>query len=76
MKNAGIEKAIAIAGSQGKLAKRCGRAQSTICDWLNCKKRISPEFVPALVAAVEGQVGAHEFRPDLPSIFPPPEVQQ
>ena len=74
MKNLAVEKAIEIAGSQGKLAKRCGKAQSTICDWLHGKKRISPEFVPLLVEAVNGQIQAHEFRPDLPTIFPPPQM--
>ncbi|WP_285130298.1 transcriptional regulator [Leclercia adecarboxylata] len=73
MKNKAVEKAIAIAGSQKELARRCGKAQSTICDWLNGKKRISPAFVPDLVNAVGGQVAAYEFRPDLPSLFPHPE---
>lgn len=73
MKNPAVEKAILIAGSQAKLAKLCGKAQSTICDWLNCKKKISPVHVPDLVAAVDGKIKAHEFRPDLPSIFQPPK---
>ncbi|MDH8206655.1 transcriptional regulator, partial [Klebsiella pneumoniae] len=30
MKNPAVEKAISIAGSQKELAKRCGKAQSTI----------------------------------------------
>ncbi|MBM6570507.1 YdaS family helix-turn-helix protein, partial [Escherichia coli] len=51
MKHKAIEKAIEILGSQQALAKRCGKAQSTVCDWLNCKNKISPEFVPLLVAA-------------------------
>lgn len=72
MKNAAVEKAIAIAGSQMALAKRCGKAQSTICDWLNGKKRISPEHVPELVAAVDGEIAPYEFRPDLPGLFPHP----
>ncbi|AXF65027.1 helix-turn-helix domain-containing protein [Leclercia sp. W17] len=71
-KNSAVEKAIAIAGSQKELARRCGKAQSTICDWLNGKKRISPAFVPDLVKAVDGKVAAHEFRPDLPALFPHP----
>lgn len=71
-KNSAVEKAIAIAGSQKELARRCGKAQSTICDWLNGKKRISPAFVPDLVNAVDGKVAAHEFRPDLPALFPHP----
>lgn len=76
MKNIAVEKAIAIAGSQKKLAKRCGKAQSTICDWLNGKKKISPEHVPDLVNATDGQVKAHEFRPDLPNVFPSPNGQE
>lgn len=72
-KNSAVEKAIAIAGSQKELAKCCGKAQSTICDWLNGKKRISPVHVPELVKAVGGAIQAHEFRPDLPSIFPHPD---
>jgi len=72
MKNEAIAKAIIIAGSQMALAKRCGRAQSTICDWLNGKKRISPEYVPDLVSAVEGKIAPYEFRPDLPDLFPHP----
>ncbi|WP_181335913.1 YdaS family helix-turn-helix protein, partial [Klebsiella pneumoniae] len=51
---------------------RSRKAKSNICDWLNGKKRISPVHVPDLVAAVNGEIKAYEFRPDLPSIFPPP----
>ncbi len=72
MKNAAVEKAIEIAGSQMALARRCGKAQSTICDWLNGKKRISPEHVHSLVAATDGKIPAYEFRPDLPALFPHP----
>lgn len=79
MKNPAIQRAISIAGSQYELARRCGKAQSTICDWLNRKNKISPEHVPALVNAVNGEIAAYEFRPDLPEIFPHPkhsDVQQ
>lgn len=72
MKNEAMVKAIALAGSQSELAKKCGKSQSTICDWLHGKKRISPEHVPALVAAVRGEIAAYEFRPDLPTVFPHP----
>ena len=74
MKHKAIEKAIEILGSQQALAKRCGKAQSTVCDWLNCKNKISPEFVPLLVAAVDGKIQAYEFRPDLPELFPHPSL--
>lgn len=73
MRNSAVEKAIAIAGSQKELAIRCGKAQSTICDWLNGKKQISPVHVPVLVRAIGGKIQAHEFRPDLPELFPHPD---
>lgn len=76
MKNPAVEKAIAIAGSQKALGDRCGKAQSTICDWLNGNKKISPEYVPLLVAATNGEVPAYLFRPDLPDLFPHPKVSQ
>lgn len=75
MKNVAIDKAISLVGSQSALAKKCQKSQSTICDWLNGKKKISPEHVPALVKAVDGKILAYEFRPDLPDIFPHPETE-
>ncbi|HCL5312094.1 TPA: helix-turn-helix domain-containing protein [Salmonella enterica] len=71
MKNDAVAKAIALTGSQGALAKKCKKSQSTISDWLHGKKKISPEHVPALVNAVNGDIAACEFRPDLPEIFRP-----
>ncbi|ECT1022850.1 transcriptional regulator [Salmonella enterica] len=73
MQNEAVAKAIALAGSQRALARKCKNAQSTISDWLNCKKKISPENVPSLVNAVNGAISAYEFRPDLPEIFPHPK---
>lgn len=73
MKSEAMIKAIALVGTQSELAKKCGKSQSTICDWLHGRKRISPEHVPELVTAVQGRIAAYEFRPDLPMIFPHPE---
>ncbi|CAA2931202.1 transcriptional regulator [Arsenophonus endosymbiont of Bemisia tabaci] len=70
MKNYGIENAIKITGSQKALAKKCGLAQSTISDWLNGKKPVSPKCVSDLVEAIQGKVPAYRFRPDLPRLFP------
>ncbi|HGJ5866915.1 MULTISPECIES: helix-turn-helix domain-containing protein [Arsenophonus] len=75
MKNIAVKTAIEIVGTQKALAKKCGLAQSTICDWLSGKKRISPEYVPDLVEATEGKVPAYLFRPDLPKLFPHPESE-
>lgn len=73
MKNVGLEKAISLLGTQKILAQKCGKAQSTICDWLHGRKRVSAEIVPLIVRATEGKVLAYEIRPDLPDLFPHPE---
>ncbi|WP_338011075.1 transcriptional regulator [Photorhabdus temperata] len=49
-----------------------GRSQSTVSDWLNGKKKVSPESVPSIVEITKGVVQPHELRPDLPKVFPPP----
>jgi DNA-binding transcriptional regulator YdaS (Cro superfamily) len=75
MTNEAIKKAISHWGSQRRFAKQIGKAQSTVSDWLAGKKKISPENVVAIVEATNGIVQAHELRPDLPKVFPPPEVK-
>ncbi|MDC9622113.1 helix-turn-helix domain-containing protein [Xenorhabdus sp. XENO-7] len=74
MINTPIEKAIKLWGSQKRFAEHIGKAQSTVSDWLTGKKRISPENVVIIVEATNGAVQAHELRPDLPKVFPPPEI--
>ncbi|MGJ0635916.1 transcriptional regulator [Xenorhabdus bovienii] len=73
MKNSVIKKVIDIAGSQAKLAQVLGCAQSLISAWLYRKKRVSVSRVPDIVVFSNGAVQAHELRPDLPTVFPPPE---
>ncbi|PHM60935.1 transcriptional regulator [Xenorhabdus ishibashii] len=72
MKNVAIEKIISIAGSQTRLAEILGCRQSLISSWLYRKKRVSVSLVPDIVAFSNGAVQAHELRPDLPKVFPPP----
>ncbi|HHL2713169.1 TPA: transcriptional regulator [Yersinia enterocolitica] len=72
MINEGIAKAVDAVGSQGALAGKIGRAQSTVSDWLNGNKKVSPEIVPVIVRIAEGAVLPHEIRPDLPELFPHP----
>lgn len=71
MINEPIERAIAVVGTQKKLAERVGVAQPTVWSWLHSKKKVSPEYVPVLVAVTGGAVSAAEIRPDLPDVFPP-----
>lgn len=68
-----IEKAVEIAGSQKKLAIKCGVSQPTIWKWLHGKKKVSPENVNPLIQATGGQIQGYEIRPDLPDLFPHPE---
>lgn len=71
--NYGIKNAISIFGSQKAFSQRIGCAQSTVSDWLNCQKKVSPEYVPIIVRLTEGAVNAHQLRPDLPDLFPHPD---
>ncbi|CNI78513.1 transcriptional regulator [Yersinia pekkanenii] len=73
MKHPAVERAIQIAGSQKSLAVAIGRPQSLISSWLNCKKKVSAKSVPEIVDLTNGEVLAHELRPDLPRVFPAPK---
>ena len=70
MENTAIKKAISIVGSQAKLAKACGKTQTSVWKWLHNKSEVSPEIVPLIVKATNGTVKAYEIRPDLPMLFP------
>ncbi|MFQ1007659.1 transcriptional regulator [Gilliamella apicola] len=70
MENTAIKKAISIVGSQAKLAKACGKTQTSVWKWANNKSDVSPEIVPLIVEATNGVVKAYEIRPDLPLLFP------
>lgn len=73
MKNIVIQKAIELAGIQQKLAELCGVKQPTVWRWLH-GGRVDAKNVMSVVRATEGQVQAYELRPDLPDVFPKPEV--
>nr|WP_262239790.1 helix-turn-helix domain-containing protein [Serratia liquefaciens] len=66
-----IEKAIAVAGGQAALARACGVSQPAVFRWLN-GSRVKADYVVAIVRASNGEVQAHEIRPDLPDLFPVP----
>lgn len=70
MKNEIIDKAINSVGiTQLGFAKLIGVSQSTVSDWLNNKKKVSPRLVPLIVNLTKGAVKAYEIRPDLPELF-------
>ncbi|MBU0565084.1 MAG: helix-turn-helix domain-containing protein [Gammaproteobacteria bacterium] len=76
--NAGAEalaRALTLCGeNQSELARRCGVKQPHVWKWLR-SGRVPAERVPAVVRAVDGQVKAHELRPDLPELFPAPSFE-
>lgn len=71
MKVLAIERAVKKAGGQAKLAEMVGVSQPTVWKWLHGKLKPSPEYVPGIVSAANGEVLPSELRPDLPSLFPP-----
>ncbi|ECO7484420.1 helix-turn-helix domain-containing protein [Salmonella enterica] len=64
MTNKAIQKAVAIAGSQQKLASLCGVKQPTVWRWLH-GGGIDAKYVAAIVKATGGRIKARELRPDL-----------
>lgn len=71
-----IKRAVEVVGSQKNLAIACGVSQAAVQKWLYGKSRVAPEHVVELVHATNGQVKAHEVRPDLPALFPHPNGQR
>lgn len=64
-----LQRAIAIAGSQEKLAVKIGKRQSYISMLLHRMKTqgrdIDPEICPLIEEATAGIVTRHDLRPDL-----------
>lgn len=59
-----LDRAIAIAGSQSALARKCGVAQQTVWYWRNRKGAVPAEKVLDVERATEGVVTRHDLRPD------------
>ncbi|ELS7774915.1 helix-turn-helix domain-containing protein [Escherichia coli] len=72
MVNKSIELAIALMGSQQKLAAACGVKQPSVWAWLHGKKRVSAENAKRIEMATNGGVPAYLIRPDLSALFPNP----
>ncbi|MBL4761496.1 MAG: helix-turn-helix domain-containing protein [Gammaproteobacteria bacterium] len=66
-----LDRAIAIAGTQGELANRASTPQKPISQqkiwWWKHKRGgdVPPEHVRALSKAVDGEVAPHEFQPEI-----------
>ncbi|ARZ01344.1 MULTISPECIES: transcriptional regulator [Yersinia] len=69
-----IKMAIRIVGTQKGLAEACGVTQAAVQKWLSGKTKVAPRNVKSLVEATNGEVQAHQVRPDLPNLFPHPDL--
>ena len=65
MSTKALQKAINIAGSQTKLAKKLKVTQTAVSHWLTRNKRIPAERAVAVEKATGGQVTRRDLRPDL-----------
>lgn len=66
-----IDRAVAILGSQTKLAREMGCSQQYISWLLNEADQISAETAMMVEKATRGEIKADELRPDLPWPSPP-----
>lgn len=70
-----IKTAIKIVGTQKRLAEACGVTQAAVQKWLCGKAKVAPRNVKSLVEATNGEIQAHQIRPDLPNLFPHPDLK-
>jgi DNA-binding transcriptional regulator YdaS (Cro superfamily) len=71
-----IERAIALRGSQAKLANEIGRSQQYISWLLKEAEQVSAEVAMEIERATDGGVKAAELRPDLPWPQTAPEPER
>lgn len=64
-----LARAVRALGSQSAFARRIGRSQSTVHDWLADEKPLPAEHVLAVEQATG--ISRHDLRPD---IYPRPET--
>lgn len=56
--------AVALAGGQAALARRIGKTQAQVAQWLR-RGRVGPTACIAIETAVGGQVTRYQLRPDV-----------
>jgi len=64
----------ACGGNQSELARRCNVKQPHVWKWLK-SGRVPTERVHSVARASGGKVKPHELRPDLPDLFPIPNLE-
>ena len=60
-----IKLAVELAGGQVATATLLGVSQPTVNAWLNKAERIGSGYALACHIALDGQISAHDLRPDL-----------
>ena len=65
MRQTPLEKAVEIAGSHAELARRIGKKQAHVWNWLHRDKEVPAEAVIPIETATAGQVTRQQLRPDL-----------
>jgi DNA-binding transcriptional regulator YdaS (Cro superfamily) len=71
-------RAVSLAGGQTALARRIGKTQSHVAQWLR-RGRVGPTACIPIETAVGGQVTRYELRPDVfgkPPPFSPPQPSE
>lgn len=64
-------RAVTLAGGQTALARRIGKTQSHVAQWLR-RGRVGPTACIPIEAALDGQVTRYELRPDVFGAPPQP----
>lgn len=64
MENA-LEKAVELLGSQAELARKIGKKQAHVWNWLHRDRRVPADMAMKIETATDGRVTRHDLRPDL-----------
>lgn len=65
MQTTALEKAVELLGSQAELARKIGKKQAHIWNWLHRDRRVPADMAMKIEHATDGQVTRHDLRPDL-----------
>lgn len=65
MSTIALKRAIALVGSQSELARRIGKKQAHVWNWLHRDNCVAADSVIAIESATEGKVTRHDLRPDV-----------
>lgn len=60
-----LQRAIEICGGQAALARRIGKAQAHVWNWLNRDKTVPADQCIPIETATDGEVSRYELRPDV-----------